>query len=682
MRVTPQSFAAEAFTANDEMPPADARLNYCCPPSMGSAVPSPPRIRFGVFDFDPRSGELWKQGRKIHLEGQPVQILTCLLEKPGEVVTREELHRRLWAADTFVNFEHGLNAAMKRLRQALNDSAESPRFVETLPRRGYRFVAPVQPFPSTDAAIEHLGAPETPIEDPLDDSPGTDDTAVNVPQLSLNATRKRWVWALPLGIIVLSLALWLVQRLHLFRPPPAAIRSLAVLPLANLSGDASQEYFSDGMTDAIITELGQLSELQVISRTSTIAYKGTRKSLPEIARELKVDAVVEGAVFRAGNQVRITAQLIRAADDKHLWAKSYEGSMGDILALQRRVARSVAQEIRLDLTPREQAILMRDGKQVNPAAYEAYLKGRFFWNKRTAESLKKAVEYFNLALQKDPECTQAFAGLADAYSLLGDWEYAVMAPKDAYAKAKDAARKAIELDEALGEAHISLAFCLDNFDWDWARAGAEFNRGIQLSPGYATGHQWYAWHQAATGHIESALAEMRKAELLDPLSLIISADFAELLLVARRFDDAIMQARRTGELDPFFPLAHYELGQALIQKQQYAEGIAELQKAIELSSGDNSSYRLNLAYAYAVSGRKEEAREILTSLKNPSGQVFSNAPEIALAYAGLGDRDKSLTWLEEAYSQRFNPGVMLRPGFDSLRSDPRFESLLLRVGLR
>ncbi len=368
------------------------------------------------------------------------------------------------------------------------------------------------------------------------------------------------------------------------RHPPPVIRSLAVLPLENLSGDASQDYFSDGMTDELITELGQISELRVISRTSAMTYKGAHKSLPQIARDLNVDAVVEGTVLRSGNQVRITAQLILAAADKHLWAQSYEGDLRDTFALQKQVARSIAEQIRIELTPHEQAAL-KNVKRVNPDAYEAYLKGRYFWNKRTADGLKKAIDYFNQAIEKDPSYAPAYAGLADSYALLGDWEYGVLAPKEAYPKAKAAATKAIELDSTLGEAHISLAFCLDGYDWDWESAGREFRRGIELNPGYATGHHWYAWHLTALGRNGEAVAEIKKAESLDPLSLIISADLAEELLIAHRYDEAITQSRKTMDLDPRFAVAHYELGQAFVQKHMYNEAIAELQKAIELSGG-------------------------------------------------------------------------------------------------
>ncbi len=452
-----------------------------------------------------------------------------------------------------------------------------------------------------------------------------------------------------------------------------------MLPLENLSGDASQDYFSDGMTDELITELGQISELRVISRTSIMIYKGAHKSLPQIARDLNVDAVVEGAVLRSGNRVRITAQLILAAADKHLWARSYDGEIGDTLALQKQVARSIAAEIRIELTPYEQAVL-KNATRVSPEAYDAYLKGRYFWNKRTADGLRKAIDYFDQVIATNPNYAEAYAGLADSYALAGDWEYGLLPPKEAYPRAKAAAAKALELDNTLGEAHISLAFCLDGFDWDWESAGREFRRGIELNPGYATGHHWYAWHLTTLGRNDEAISEMKKAEDLDPLSLIISAELAEEFLIAHRYDEAIKQSRKTMALDPFFAVAHFELGQAFVQKHMYNEAIAELQKAIELSAG-STTFRSNLAYAYAESGKRNEASKILNDLKINSHDAFSNAPEIALVYVGLDERDQAMAWLEKAYAERFNPSVLRRPAFDPLRSDPRFQNLLRRIGL-
>jgi tetratricopeptide (TPR) repeat protein len=343
------------------------------------------------------------------------------------------------------------------------------------------------------------------------------------------------------------------------------------------------------------------------------------------------------------------------------------------------VAKTIADQIRINLKPQEQ-VALRKVTVVNPEAYEAYLKGRYFWNKRTADGLSKAIEYFNVAIENKPDYAEAYAGLADSYALAGDWKYGLLAPREAYPKAKAAATKAIQLDGSLGEAHISRAFCLDNFDWDWESAGREFARGIELSPGYPTGHEWYAWHLAALGRHGEAVAEVEKAASLDPLSPSIGADLAEELLVAHRFDEAIKQSRDTISLNPFFAPAHYVLGQALLQKHNYKEAIAELQKAIELSPG-STAFTANLAYAYAVSGMRHEAEKIMRDLKNRSPQSFSNAPEIAMIYVGLGEKDQAMAWLEKGYAERFSPWVLMRPCFDPLRSEPGFQDLVRRIGL-
>ena len=447
----------------------------------------------------------------------------------------------------------------------------------------------------------------------------------------------------------------------------------------SLSSEASQDYFADGMTDELISDLGQISALRVISRTSVMTYKHARKPLPQIARELNVDAVVEGTVLRSGDQVRITAQLIEAATDKHLWSQSYEGELRDTLTLQNKVASAIADQIRINLNPQEQAAL-KNTKFVNPQAYEFYLKGRYFWNKRTADGLKVALAYFNQAVDEDPKYAQAYSGLADTYALLGDWQYAAMTPKEALPKAKAAAIKALELDSTLGEAHNSLAFVLDGFDWDLDAGGKEFRRAIDLNPSYATAHHWFAWHLSLLGRYDEAIAEMRKAESLDPLSLIINADLAELLVLAHSYDESIRQSNKTIEMDPNFAMAHNQLAQGYLEKHMYSEAVTELEKAVRLSGGSPTCIA-NLARAYAASGKRGEAIRLLSGLQKRSNPTYSYGSEIATIYASLGDRDQAMNWLEKAYEERFNPGVLLRPGFDPLRSDPRFEDLVHRIGL-
>jgi TolB-like protein/DNA-binding winged helix-turn-helix (wHTH) protein/Flp pilus assembly protein TadD len=631
------------------------------------------RLRFGAFEIDTCAGELRKHGLRIRLQEQPFQVLAVLLEHPGEIVTREELQKGLWPADTFVDFDHGLNKAISKIREALNDSAESPRFVETVARRGYRFLAEVK---GGDAAT----ARSTDLAAPLNAGTADDDQALptNGPAKPKHlSTSLKWkTMASALLVLGVSLSSW---KFYSWYHPSPVIRSLAVLPLESLSNDASQDYFADGMTDELISDLGQISALRVISRTSVMAYKRARKPLPQIAHELNVDAVVEGTVLRSGEQVRITAQLIEASTDKHLWSRSYQGELRDTLALQSQVASAIADQIRINVSPQEQAAL-RNVKAVNPEAYQSFLKGRFFWNKRTADGLKIALAYFDQAIEEDPKYAPAYSGLADTYSLLGDWQYAAMTPKEALPKAKAAAVRALELDNALGEAHNSLAFCLDGFDWDLRSAGMEFQRAIELNPNYATAHHWYAWHLSLLGKYDEAIAEMRKAHDLDPLSLIINADLAELLVLAHSYDESIRQSRKTIEMDSNFALAHNQLAQAYLQKHMNDEAVAELQKATQLS-GESPTIMANLARAYIATGKKSEAIKILNDLMKQSNATYSHASEIAVIYTALGDSDQAMNWLEKGYEERFNPGVLLRPGLDPLRTDPRFQDLARRVGL-
>src|SRR6202161_3348083 len=636
-------------------------------------------VRFGTYEVSLQSGEVRKAGLRIRVQQQPMKLLEVLLEHPGEGVTREGLRSRVWPNESFGDFDQALNIAIGKLRSALEDSAENPRFIETLPKRGYRFIA--------DVSVLDAGARPKRQESSAGDLPGSQEKKTEpghkLQGAGLAVAAKRRLWLTHGGIGALAIVVSLsILSVWLFRSrggASAGIRSLAVLPLENLSGDASQNYFADGMTDELITDLAQISALRVISRTSVMVYKGARKPLPQIARELNVDAVVEGTVLHAGDQVRITAQLIEASTDKHLWSQSYEGDLRDTLTLQKRVASAIADQIRINLTPQEQAVL-KSVKAVNPVAYESYLKGRYFWNKRTADGLKVALAYFKQAIEEDPNYAQAYSGLADTYALSGDWQYAVMTPKEAFPEAKAAALKSLELDSTLGEAHNSLAFVLDGFDWDLDSAGKEFRRAIELNPGYATAHHWYAWHLSLLGRFDEAIAEMKRAQNLDPLSLIINADLAELLVLAHHYDESIAQSRKTIEMDPNFALAHNQLAQAYLQKRMYDAAVLELKKAVQLS-GDSPTCVANLARAYVASGRRSEAEKLLGDLKKRSNVAYSNAPEIAIVYVSLGDTDQAMNWLEKGYDERFNPGVLLRPGFDPLRSDSRFQNLEHRVGL-
>jgi TolB-like protein/DNA-binding winged helix-turn-helix (wHTH) protein/Tfp pilus assembly protein PilF len=638
------------------------------------------RLRFGVFEVDVRTGELTRQGRRVRLQEQPFRLLVMLLERPGDLVTRDELRGQLWPQTT-VDFDHGLNKAVSKLRDALGDSAENPRFIETVARRGYRFLADVtviggvesgEPSAPVGAAT---GGPEIPRTKPREEGHDDDEKAEPVSR----SRRRIAIWTV-LGIAVaLGLAMGArVWSSGLWRPSAPEIRALAVLPLENLSNDPSQDYFADGMTEELITDLGQIGALRVISRTSAMTYKGAHKPLPEIARELNVDAVVEGSVMRSGDQVRITAQLIEGPADTHIWARSYEGDLRDTLGLQSRVARDIAQQIRVALNRREQDAL-GTSRVVNPEAFEAYLKGRFFWNKRSADGLKTAIEFFDDAIKTDPGYAEAWAGLADSYALAGDLKYGVLPRQEAFSKATMAANRALALDEGLGEAHASLAFAYDLYGWKWDAAEREYRRALELNPGYATAHQWYAWHLNMMGRTGEAMQELRQAERLDPLSLIISADIAEAFLVTRRFDDAEEQSRKTLRMDPNFAVSHYELGQALLQRQSYDEAIAEFRAALALSRY-SSAFASGLAFAYAVTGRREDAVSIARELQVRSEEEPSVGADIALIYVGLGQPDDAIGWLNTAFAARFKASVLLRPGFDALRPDPQYKDIVRRIG--
>src|SRR6185369_1798311 len=486
-------------------PLGHARLR---PPSGGRMEPSRQAsvVRFGTYELGLQSGELRKAGARIRVQQQPLKLLEILLERPGEVVTRDELRNRIWPDESYGDFDQAVNVAIAKLRAALGDSADNPRYVETLPRRGYRFIADVSVVaPATDNANLSL-----PIEDPA----RVDREGASSPANS-KSILLRYAWGVLCLAVLLPVLAW--GGWVFFRggkaPVPASstpIHSLAVLPLENLSSDA-QDYFADGMTDELITDLAQISALRVISRTSIMPYKGVRKPLTQIARELNVDAVVEGTVLRSGNEVRITAQLIRAPADEHLWAQSYEGDVRNTLALQKKVARAIAKQIRIQVTPQEETAL-HNVKVVNPEAYENYLKGRYFWSRRTTDGMKRAIDYFGQAIESDPNYASPHAGLADIYQI-----------SDRPELAREEVKKALDLDDQLAEAHNSRASLLYLIDRDWEGADREFKRALELDHNYAPAHHWYSMYLALKGRKEEALVEAQKAYDLDPLSAVAGA---------------------------------------------------------------------------------------------------------------------------------------------------------------
>jgi len=624
-----------------------------CPPVVRSASQSQV-IQFADFQADLRAGELYRDGRKIKLQERPFKILSILLENPGEVVTREELRQRIWPADTFVDFDHSLAVAVNKIREALGDSAETPNFIETVGRRGYRFLgAPLQPEPVSSG----------PQESPLLPAPCEPPGRVS-----------RWNRAAALTIAItalLALVVWGASYLHSPRSRDIPrISSLAVLPLENLSGDPNQDYFSDGMTDELITDLARLPGVRVISRTSTVHYKRTTKTMPQIARELNVDGVIEGTVVRIGDRVRIRTQLIYAPSDQHIWAEAYERDIKDVLRLQANLAQEIARNIRLELTTQQQVDL-RASHVVDPEVHELYLKGRYFWNKRDNAGLHKAVDYFEQAVTKDSNYPQAYAGLADAYGLLG-----------MMAEAKAAAEKALQLNPDLAEAHASLGLIAPFLDWNWAEGKEHFERALLLNPNYATAHHWYAEaYLMPTGHVEQALSELRMARTLDPLSPVITTDLGKELYFARHYDEAVIEFRRALELDPDFVSAHNWLSDTFLEKGMYAEAIAELEKTKPFK--EDRVYIRQTAYLHARMGKKAAARKELAESLELSQEKEVSLGAVALVYAALGDREKTFSWLEKAYTAKssFLTTLKFWSVFDPIRSDARFTDLIRRVGL-
>jgi TolB-like protein/DNA-binding winged helix-turn-helix (wHTH) protein/Tfp pilus assembly protein PilF len=629
--------------------------------------PTPTALQFGAFEVDLKAGELRKQGVKVKLQEQPFQVLANLLEHAGDVVTKEELQKRIWPSDTFVDFDHGLHSAITRLREALGDSSESPRYIETIPRRGYRFVAPLK-------AIGH--APESEVVEGKNfPAPGN----------------RLWTFggsvlagllggALLLGV-VLTLNLGGARR-WLRRESNPAIRSLAVLPLENLSGDPAQEYFADGMTDAVITDLAKVGALRVVSRSSVMRYKRTQKSVPEIAKELGVDAIVEGSIEHTGTRVRISAQLIRGATDHHLWAEAYDRDVSDVLRMEEEIARSIAREIEVKLTPQEQALLTK-GRPVDPQAYELYLKGRYFWTKATKESIEKAMGLFREAIAKDSTYASPFSGLADCYTVLGvSFGVGSLSSSQATSQARSAAEEAIRLDDTLAEGHNSLANTRLFFDWDWAGSETEFKRALELNPGYSSAHHWYAHLLMAESRINEALAESKRALDLDVLSPVTNLHLGWHYVYSRQYDLAIDQLRKTLELDPSYGYAYWYMARAFEQQGKYSDALQALGKAQGLLKG-NTAVAADIGHVYAVSGDKAAALKVLTQLSALPRGTYISPLEIALIYVGLGRKTDAFQWLDKAYVERSDLLIYVNvdPRFDSIRSDPRFQDLVRRVGL-
>jgi TolB-like protein/DNA-binding winged helix-turn-helix (wHTH) protein/Tfp pilus assembly protein PilF len=611
---------------------------------MGNGVQSAHLYHFGAFTLDARTGELSDNGHRAPLRDQSVQLLLALLEHPGQLITREELARRLWGTETFVDFDRGLNKAVNHLREALTDSAEQPRFIETLPRKGYRFIAPVT-CTSDDAEEVEQGAPPR------------------------SSRLQRWVWVsvmlaagvgIAVGASIGEARKWLASR---WAPPPR-ISALAVMPLENLSRDPEQQYFADGLTDALITDLVKTGSVRVTSRASVTRYRGTKKSIAEIGRELSVDAVVEGTVTYSGNHVRVTAQLIQVSTDMHLWADQYERDVSEILDLQRVLANDIARRINVFVKPLDRV------PRVNPEAYGLYLKGRYAFYEYTSRGWQQAIEHFNRAIETDPAFALAYSALADTYLVAG--AYASVPTEEALTRGKTAAAKALALDEGLASAHYALATAHTWYDWDWAGAEREFRRGLELNPNDALGRNWYGGYLSLLGRHDQAIAEHERAQQLDPLSLIVNANLTRALYWARRYDEAIAQARRTLELDPSFGVALFWLEGALRHKGLFKEAVA-----LRQSVSSDPEQAANVARTFQHSGFRGLLREC--------GETYSKGGLLETAarcYAQMDESETAIGLLEDCSRRRCSDLVSLNvePDFDGLRDDPRFQALAKKVG--
>jgi len=653
-------------------------------------------LRFGPFEVDLHSGELRTNGSKIRLQPQPFQLLSILLEHPGELVTREEIRQRLWSSDTFVDFEHSLNTSIKKLREALGEEAGTPRYIETLPRRGYRFIGHVEPVetrspsPETESRHESTAIDAGAVREPPLRTPGGGQSfpALHA-ALPPTLFRRR-----PLLIVVTVVAVLLgaAYSVRLFSSKarsqivPPTIQSLAVLPLENLSRDPDQEYFADGLTDVLITDMGQIMTLRVISRTSVVRYKGTKKSLPEIARELDVDAVVEGTVQRSGSRVRITAQLLDPRTDRHLWAETYERNAGEIVQLEEQLALAIAHEVGGRLTSAQEARLASK-RAVNSQAYDAYLHGRDLWGERTAEAEAEARAYFEQALREDPRFALAYSGLADYYSV--SWYVETDQPL-----AEEYARKAVALEPDLAEGHASLGIAA-LYEHKFAAAEKELKRALDLNPNYTMAHHWYSLYSLALGRLTEALAENDRARQLDPFSFPVNYLRGVMLLGLHAYDQAVEQLGTAVAIHPQSPAPHEQLARTHWIEGRVPEALTEQRQVAKLGH-DPALFRDQgeVAAAYAKSGLRAARLKATQRMENgyarhrqdsatPPHESYS-AFVIALQYGLLEDREKALHWLNQAAQERtglFTEDLMSAPEFDFLRSDARFQDLLRRVGL-
>ncbi len=635
-------------------------------------------VRTGLFEIDFGSGEVHKEGRKVPVQEQPFRVLAILLERPGEVVSRERLQAKLWPADTYVGFDEGLNTAIRKLRVAFGDSAENPRFIETVSRRGYRFVAPVS----------EATAP-TPQPQPAKNISPSITPAAAAPDRIWQTRRSAWALAAVAVVVILSGLAYLARHSPATPPSPQRVM-LAILPFQNLSNDPQQEYFSDGLTEETITDLGQLSpeHLGVIARTSAMAYKHTNKTISQIGHELGVGYILEGSVRREGGKARVSAQLIRVGDQTHLWAQNYERELHDLLQIESELGKAIARQVQINLTPQQEIDLSRM-RSVNPEAYDLYLKGRFYWNQRNPAAIKESIGYLQRATEQDPDFALAYVGLADAYNIgniLG-----VYSPKESLSNARTAAIKALSLDPSLAEAHAALGMEKSHYEFDFPGAQAEFLKAIELNPNSAYAHLFYAnCYLAPMGRMSEAISENQRALQLDPLSLPINNFMGMTYMFAGDYEKADQQFQRTIAMDPTFPLAHQYFSFLLTAMGRYEQAIAENEKS-ELLGGaspeDAAGEAAKKLRAYKTGGERGYWQHnldlTLRALKAPNG-LFVSASDLASSYALAGEKDEAFQWLDKAYAERDGKDIALLncdPAFKNLHGDPRFADLLRRIGL-
>ncbi len=638
--------------------------------------------RFAAFEFDLGTGELRKHGLRIKLSGQPIDVLTLLIEHAGELVTREELQKRLWASDTYVDFEHSLNAAIKRLRAALGDSADAPRFVETLARQGYRFIAPVVTQPvSTQPVVTEPVESQAAVD--VEAGPDVQPPAGEGEPKRVLLTRRRILQAGGGAVAAGALlAVWELLpakwRNRLSGSGAPRITRLAVLPLANLSGDVEQEYFADGMTDLLITDLGQIGALRVISRPSIMQFKGTKEPLPEIAKQLGVEAFIVGSVQSSGSRVRITAQLVDPPTGQQLWTRAYERDLTDVLAMQGEVARAIADEIQAQVTPEEAGRLSRNHKVV-PEALNAYLLGRYYWDQFKEEALLKAIDYFDQAIQLDPDYATAYGGLAECWAafLFTDarpWAETIV-------KARDAATKGLELDDTLAETHSSMAAVYYE-EWNWKGVEAEVKKAIALNPGFPTAHMLYCNMTRHLGRANESIAEAKLALEADPLAMLTNQMLGDAYISARRYDLAIAQLQKALDLHPDDSSLQYQIGWAYVYNGAYDKGMESIRSS-QATDGVDPQLSPDLGCINAMMGKPDKTRQTLNRLLTLAKNNPVSPGLIALVYASLDERAQCLTWLEKAYAQHSSMMTWLKvdPRFDKIRPEPGFQDLMRRVGL-